>query len=449
MLRVRRALVQGVVVASSLLLVSAGQAHAPSAGCAAEPGYARLLVAGEDLRAYYRLGESFGFSACDLAGGADGTYAGEFSLGQEGALAGSGDPAVRFSGAGTVRVRSSAALNPTGGLTVEAWVRPAAIAPSETVLRKDGQYMLPPGRRPRRVPRVDVGRLDRADARRASCARRTTSTSSACLDGDRMRIYRNGSQIASRGRPGRLNVTDSDLFLGSSSAAYDHFAGDLDEVAVYGGALSAATVSDHHTAAPAVARELRGVRVRSDSVPGPGRTGAGGPYSAASPFNRPVAGGAAGGGGLRARWWRGCSASGPIKHLEAGLADTADDFGHPTYYSRTRRPDVPAALLRGELGTLRDRGPRDPGAGCGAPGGRRRRAPDRGRPGLRLGVRPLQGALQAGRRRRCWSSAGAAARGSTATGCGSDATAAQFRQPRRASCAPRSWRPGGSTTRCS
>ena len=339
MLRVRRALVQGVVVASSLFLVSAGLAHAPSAGCAAEPGYARLLVAGEDLRAYYRLGESFGFSACDLAGGADGTYTGEFSLGQEGALAASDDPAVRFSGAGTVRVRSSAALNPTGGLTVEAWVRPAAIAPSETVLRKDGQYM---------VRLVDGGVVFRVwtsdglmELTSPSVMRTTYYQHVVGVFGaDRMRIFRNGNQIASRGTSGRLNVTDSDLFLGSSFGGYDHFAGDLDEVAVHGGALSAATVSDHHTAGRPSPESFVGC--------GFGAFGAGAwpdgcwrPFSSASPFNRRLPTGPrvpvdSDRVVARLLGW------GPIKHLEAGQADTANDFGHPIYFSG---PDDPMFRL--------------------------------------------------------------------------------------------------------
>ena len=61
------------------------------------------------------------------------------------------------------------------------------------------------------------------------------------------------------------------------------------------------------------------------------------PYSAASPFNRRLPAQprvAADSEQVVAR----LLGFGPIKHLEAGLADTPGDFGHPTYYSRPGDP---------------------------------------------------------------------------------------------------------------
>jgi hypothetical protein len=61
------------------------------------------------------------------------------------------------------------------------------------------------------------------------------------------------------------------------------------------------------------------------------------PYSAESPFNRPLPAQprvAADSERVVAR----LLGFGPIKHLEAGLADTPEDFGHPTYYSRPSDP---------------------------------------------------------------------------------------------------------------
>ena len=61
------------------------------------------------------------------------------------------------------------------------------------------------------------------------------------------------------------------------------------------------------------------------------------PYSAASPFNRPLPAAprvAADSAAVVAR----LLAFGPIKHLEAGLADTPGDYGHPTYYSQPADP---------------------------------------------------------------------------------------------------------------
>jgi hypothetical protein len=61
------------------------------------------------------------------------------------------------------------------------------------------------------------------------------------------------------------------------------------------------------------------------------------PYSAASPFNRPLpaAPRLAANSQQVVAWLLGL---GPIEHLQAGLADTPGDYGHPTYYSQPRDP---------------------------------------------------------------------------------------------------------------
>jgi hypothetical protein len=331
--RLSRALVGGVLV----LLLFAGPAKTHPSGCdAPSPGYAKLLLADDELRAYYRLDEPAGPAACDLAGDADGEYRGEYSPGQTGALTADGDPAVHLGGAGSVRIRSAAALNPTGSLSVEAWVQPDSIAPSETLLRKDGQYML------RLVGGSVVFRvwtsaglfeLASAPVMRTSYYQQLVGV----LDGDRMRIFRNGNEIASRSVAGAPAATDSDLFLGSSFGDYDDYAGNLDEVAIYGRALSAGAVWDHYTAAqPRTGVSFLGCGFGAFGVAAwPNDCWR--PYSAESPFNRRLPAQprvAADSDRVVAR----LLSFGPIKHLEAGLADTPDDFGHPTYYSRPSDP---------------------------------------------------------------------------------------------------------------
>jgi hypothetical protein len=237
----RRAI--GIALATGFLLVPAAPAVAQSTACgAANPGYARLLLADPSLRAYYRLDEPAGPVACDLAAGRDdGRYSGAYSLGHRGALVADPDAAARFSGAGTVRIPSSPELNPTAALTLEAWVQPAATTTSETVLRKGGQYLLrlSNGRVVFRVWTA-AGLLELASEQ----VMRTTYHQHlmAVFDGTRMRIYRNGSQIASGAASGALQTTGSALYLAASEGSYDYYAGDLDEVAVYSAALSSSTV---------------------------------------------------------------------------------------------------------------------------------------------------------------------------------------------------------------
>ncbi len=80
--------------------------------------------------AYWRLGETAGQTAADETGnGHDGTYFGNPTLGQPGAVLGDSNTAVQFTGSNYVEIPDSVNFSqPTStvGLTVEAWMRPDA-----------------------------------------------------------------------------------------------------------------------------------------------------------------------------------------------------------------------------------------------------------------------------------------------------------------------------------
>ena len=69
-------------------------------------------------------------------------------------------------------------------------------------------------------------------------------------DGANWRLYRNGTQIASAADPvGALAVDNGDWAVGASGNGWaDHFAGAIDEVALYNHALTATQVQAHYTA---------------------------------------------------------------------------------------------------------------------------------------------------------------------------------------------------------
>jgi hypothetical protein len=70
----------------------------------------------------------------------------------------------------------------------------------------------------------------------------------ATYDGSSMRIYVNGAQIGSgRSKTGSIRNSGQSLQLGAIGSN-DHWDGVLDETAVYGSALSAATVLAHYNA---------------------------------------------------------------------------------------------------------------------------------------------------------------------------------------------------------
>ncbi|MDQ3858570.1 MAG: LamG domain-containing protein, partial [Actinomycetota bacterium] len=237
-----------------LALLFATPASAQASPCgSASPGYSRLVLASQSLRAYYRLDEAAGLSegadavACDLKGENEGTFTGALPLAVPGALASDPDLGASFSGLGTVSVDSSPSLNPRYALALEAWVKP--VSPSGTLVRKGGQYLL------RLVDGSVVFRVWTSTGILRIVSPPVVQTSSyqhlvAVFHYTKgMRLYRNGRQLASGPTGTQLGVTDSPLYLGSSYGEYDFSAGDVDEVAIYNSALSWGTVRDHYTAA--------------------------------------------------------------------------------------------------------------------------------------------------------------------------------------------------------
>src|SRR5207244_13546469 len=85
---------------------------------------------------YWRRGEpSNSGTAVDSSGnGLSGSYESGITLGQPGAV--SGDTAAAFNGAGAVDLPDAPALDLSGTLSVEAWVRPTLAGQSGGILEK-------------------------------------------------------------------------------------------------------------------------------------------------------------------------------------------------------------------------------------------------------------------------------------------------------------------------
>jgi hypothetical protein len=322
-------------------------------------GYGPRVLGTAGVRAYYRLGERSGSTACELVAGRNGTLGGGVSLGQTGALAGDPDASAGLAGAGWVRGPSSSALSSSRALSLEAWIRPASVSTSQTVVRKDGEYLL----------RADGSRVTFRIWTSAGLVELTSPSLLAAgayrhvvcvFDGAAMRIYVGGRQVASRRVSGLVRTTSNPLYLGAS-LGYDYMQGLLDEVSLYGSALSSTDVARYYAAAglatstdPAPAPSPAPTPEPTPApAPSPGTSdvscgygtfaaghwpdGCWRPYGAASPFNQPLPDSprlAPDSAQVVSR----LLSFGPIDHLVAGDADTADDYWHPTYYSRAGDP---------------------------------------------------------------------------------------------------------------
>jgi hypothetical protein len=118
------------------LCVAAG----PACRAGAASGYAQTVLAKRPV-AYWRLGERSGPAASDAsANGHDGTYRGNPTFGEPGAIANDPDGAVRLDGRHDyVEIPDSVHFSQPAsgrGLTVEAWMRPDVLVfPGQTAQR--------------------------------------------------------------------------------------------------------------------------------------------------------------------------------------------------------------------------------------------------------------------------------------------------------------------------
>jgi hypothetical protein len=203
---------------------------------------------------YWRLGETSGTTATDLAHGYNGTYGGTYTLGVPGAPIGSDtNKAVRVN-FGNVNVADRPELDfaGTASFTLEAWVRPTtldtnlrfAIAKGQTTGSTQG-YQL--GVRSEsstgtRFLRWRDGASDTAQAPAVGLGVWTHLVAS--YDGSTMRVYLNGVEQASLASTRQLLATNGALWIGRSESGGSFF-GDVDEVAVFDRALTQLEVREH------------------------------------------------------------------------------------------------------------------------------------------------------------------------------------------------------------
>ncbi len=244
----------------------------PAGPCAATGSYSSDVLATGGLAAYWRLGDSTGTVACEARGTSEGQYKGGFTLERPGLLTGDANTSARFDGAtGYVKVFDNPALDPSSAMTLEAWVDTGAPTASQTILRKQYQYLL-------RISGGSlIGRIWWSPSSYTEVDSPAVITGGAqhlamTYDGTAIRLYRNGVEIASRPATGPVGSDTSAIYIGKSGG-YDYFDGRLDEVALYRAALSQATLAAHYREGTAPAPEVLGVPQGLTAVGAPGKVG--------------------------------------------------------------------------------------------------------------------------------------------------------------------------------
>lgn len=235
-------------------------------------------VQGHGPLAYWRLAETSGTVVRDAtANGVQGSYMGGVALGQPGAMPADANTSIGLNGT-TGRVAFGDVFDFSGkaAFTLEAWVRPDVIDTwHRRIFNKEEKDGL--GRWQGYRMAVNSSSLGLYCQRWSDGANTQVYLSPAQLtlgrwyhvactyDGATLRLYVNGSQVMAKASSLVVAATSAPLTVGSftNGGSASFWSGGLDEVAVYGRALSAAEVASHLNASRGSAPSLAGSPVVS------------------------------------------------------------------------------------------------------------------------------------------------------------------------------------------
>lgn len=216
--------------------------------------------------AYWRLGEASGATAADEIGTADGTYTNTPTLGATGLISGA-DTAVTFARASNQYVSvSDMPAGSSGGASIEVWVKFTAVGYEyiHTFVRWGAQSSTVPFHWFYYDDRTGEDALywqfsDGTATRTAAVAWAPSAGTAyhvvAVHDytAETVKFYINGSQqgstvdVSAYATPSAISAAASTLIASYSSTLHS-LDGTLDEVAIYGAALTSTQVGDHYTA---------------------------------------------------------------------------------------------------------------------------------------------------------------------------------------------------------
>lgn len=209
------------------------------------------VVKEDTPKGYWRLGEANGTEAKDASGNTQtGTYKGAPTLGTAGALVGDPDTAVTLNGTSQwISVPDSAVMDLGDTLTYECWFKRGATGTQQTLLDKGPNALIV---RFLTSNKILVRRNSVANICESTVAVTDTTTwhhLAVTKSGATVKIWLDGVDRTGSVTNSTLENTSVILSIGASEAGTEEWwKGSLDEVAVYGAALSEARAKAHFTA---------------------------------------------------------------------------------------------------------------------------------------------------------------------------------------------------------
>ncbi len=201
------------------------------------------VSAQSNLVAAYSFNEGTGGTVADASGSGNGGTIGTAGWTAAGKYGG----ALSFDGTSArVTVPDSASLRLSTAMTLEAWVNPTVASGSwrDVIYKGNDNYYLEATTPTNSAPAIGgiFNSTNKAVYGTAALPLNTWSHLAASYDGATLRLFVNGTQVASAARTGTLAASSNPLQIGGDSIFGQYFRGLIDEVRVYKTALTAAQI---------------------------------------------------------------------------------------------------------------------------------------------------------------------------------------------------------------
>jgi glucose/arabinose dehydrogenase/PKD repeat protein len=147
-----------------------------------------------------------------------------------------------------VNVPDAPSLDLTSAMTLEAWVKPTTVTSSwrDVIFKGDDNYYLmassSPGGTARPVGGAIIAGVHREAFGTVAITANTFTHLATTYDGSAVRLFVNGTQVASTTATGSIATSTNPLQIGGDSIYGQYFAGTIDEVRIYNTALTQAQI---------------------------------------------------------------------------------------------------------------------------------------------------------------------------------------------------------------